>query len=156
MEVIVRFDPFQEFDSMVRQMQAPVNGTTRFPRVMPMDLFRAGDHYVLNADLPGIDPGSVDVSVDNGVLTLRAHRSLPSEDGVQWITSERASGTYMRHISLGDGIAADKIAATYENGVLSVTIPLAERAKPRRIEVATASRKSGQKAVTASVGRTAR
>lgn len=103
---------------------------------MPMDLYKVDDHYVLTADLPGVDPGSVDVTVDNGTLTLTAHRSMRSEDSVQWLSSERFFGTYRRQLSLGEGIDTTKIAATYENGVLTVTIPLAERAKARRIEVA--------------------
>ena len=132
---MLRFDPFHDIDTVARQLLGVPTGTARAPRFMPMDLFKAGDHYVLNADLPGVDPGSVDVNVDNGTLTLRAQRSLPSEEGVQWIASERFAGTYMRQLSLGDGIDTDAITATYENGVLSVTIPIAERAKPRRIEV---------------------
>ena len=102
---------------------------------MPMDLFRAGDHFVLTADLPGVDPGSIDVSVDNGTLTIRAERSARSEDTVEWIASERFTGSFMRQIALGDGIDAGAITATYDNGVLALTIPLAEVAKPRRIEV---------------------
>jgi HSP20 family protein len=102
---------------------------------MPMDLYKVDDHYVLTADLPGVDPGSVDVNVDHGTLTLTAHRSARSEDSVQWLANERFSGTYRRQLSLGEGIETTKITATYENGVLTVTIPLAERAKPRRIEV---------------------
>ncbi len=114
---------------------------------MPMDLFKAGDHYVLNADLPGVDPGSVDVSVDNGTLTLRAQRTAPSEEGVQWIASERFSGTYMRQLSLGDNVDTDNISATYNNGVLSVTLPIAERAKPRRIQITGGG--SGQRTIEA-------
>ncbi len=102
---------------------------------MPMDLYRSGDHYVLHADLPGVDPGSVDVSVDNGTLTLRAERSGRTEESVEWLASERPIGSYMRQLSLGDGIDSDRIAATYENGVLTVAIPLAEKAKPRQIKV---------------------
>jgi len=132
---MLRFDPFHDFDTVARQLLGAPAGTARAPRFMPMDLFKAGDHYVLNADLPGVDPGSIDVNVDNGTLTLKAERSLPSDEGVQWITSERFGGKFMRQLSLGEGIDTDKIAATYENGVLSVTIPIAERAKPRRIEV---------------------
>src|ERR1700754_2642882 len=103
---------------------------------MPMDLCKIDDHYVLTADLPGVDPGSVDVTADNGTLTLTAHRSARSEDSVQWLTNERFFGTYRRQLSLGGGIDASRITATYENGVLTVTIPVAEAAKPRRIEVA--------------------
>ncbi|MFD0365920.1 Hsp20/alpha crystallin family protein [Nocardia sp. GCM10030253] len=136
---MLRFDPFHDIDAVARQLLGEAAGTTRAPRFMPMDLFRAGDHYVLNADLPGVDPGSVDVSVDNGTLTLRAQRSTPSEEGVQWIASERFAGTFMRQLSLGDNVDADKISATYNNGVLSVTIPIAEKAKPRRIEISGSS-----------------
>ncbi|MEV6431545.1 Hsp20/alpha crystallin family protein [Nocardia sp. NPDC051463] len=136
---MLRFDPFHDIDTVARQLLGESAGTTRAPRFMPMDLFRAGDHYVLNADLPGVDPGSVDVSVDNGTLTLRAQRSTPSDEGVQWIASERFAGSFMRQLSLGDNVDADKISATYNNGVLSVTIPIAEKAKPRRIEISGSS-----------------
>ena len=93
-----------------------------------------------HADLPGADPGSIDVSVDNGVLTLSAQRSTPSDEGVQWLTSERFSGTYRRQLTLGDAIDSAAISARYDNGVLTVTIPVAEKAKPRRIEVESAGR----------------
>lgn len=103
---------------------------------MPMDLCRIGDHYVLTADLPGVDPGSVDVSVDNGTLTVSARRTARSDESVRWLAAERFFGEYRRHLSLGEGIDASAISATYENGVLTVTIPLAEGAKPRKIEIA--------------------
>lgn len=133
---MLRFDPFSDIDAVTRGLLISQSGTDRSPRFMPMDLYKVDDHYVLTADLPGVDPGSVDVTVDNGTLTLTAHRSVRSEDSVQWLASERFFGTYRRQLSLGDGVDTTKIAATYENGVLTVTIPLAERAKSRRIEVA--------------------
>ena len=133
---VLRFDPFRELDRMTEQLLGTPTGTPRTPRFMPMDLYRSGDHYVLHADLPGVDPGSVDVSVDNGTLTIRAQRSGRTEDGVEWLAGERFTGTYMRQIALGDGIDADRISATYENGVLTLSLPLAEKAKPRRIDVA--------------------
>jgi HSP20 family protein len=102
---------------------------------MPMDLYRSGDHYVLHADLPGVDPGSVDVHVENGTLTIKAQRSERTEEAVQWIASERFTGTFMRQLALGDDIDADKISATYANGVLTLTLPVAEQAKPRRVSV---------------------
>jgi len=132
---VLRFDPFSDIDAMARGLLSTQSGTSRSPRFMPMDLYKVDDHYVLTADLPGVDPGSVDVSVDNGTLTLTAHRSARSEDSVQWLASERFFGTYRRQLALGEGIDSTKISATYENGVLTVTIPLAERAKPRRVEV---------------------
>lgn len=133
---VLRFDPFRELDRMTEQMLGVPAGSARAPRLMPMDLYRSGDHYVLHADLPGVDPGTVDVSVDNGTLTIRAQRSSRTEDGVEWLASERFTGSYLRQLSLGDGIDADAIHATYENGVLTVTLPLAARAKPRRIDIA--------------------
>lgn len=132
---ILRFDPFREFDRLTEQMLGVPAGSPRAPRFMPMDLYKSGDHYVLHADLPGVDPGSIDVSVDRGILTIKAERSGRSETAVDWAASERFTGSYMRQITLGEGVDADRINATYENGVLTLTIPLAEAVKPRRIEV---------------------
>jgi HSP20 family protein len=138
---VLRFDPFRDLDRVTEQLLGVQSGTVRTPRFMPMDLYRSGDHYVLHADLPGIDPGSVDVHVDNGTLTIRAERSARAEE-VQWLASERFTGTYQRQLSLGDGVDSNNISATYDNGVLSVTIPVAEKAKPRRIDVASHSNRS--------------
>lgn len=132
---VLRFDPFRDLDRLTEQMLGTPVGTRRTPRFMPMDLYRAGDHYVVKADLPGVDPGSIDVSVDNGVLTIRAERTGPSEDSAEWIAGERFTGSYMRQLSLGDGIDTDGIHAGYEHGVLTVTVPIAEKAKARKIEV---------------------
>ncbi len=115
---------------------------------MPMDLCKIDDHYLLTADLPGVDPGSVDVNVDNGTLTISAHRTARSGDSAQWLANERFFGTYRRQLSLGEGIDAAAISATYENGVLSVTIPIAEKAKPRKIEVAHGGRQQSIEATT--------
>jgi len=129
---VLRFDPFRDLDRMSEQL---LGATGRVPRFMPMDLYRSGDHYVLHADLPGVDPGSVDVNVDNGTLTIRAERSARTAEDVQWLANERFTGTFQRQLSLGDNIDTGAITATYDNGVLSVTIPVAEQAKPRRIEI---------------------
>jgi len=134
---VLRFDPFRDLDRLTEQMLGAPAGSARVPRYMPMDLYRSGDHFVVHADLPGADPGSVDLSVDNGLLTIRAERSGRTEESVEWLASERFTGSYMRQLSLGDGIDAERIAATYENGVLTVTIPMAEKAKPRRIQIDT-------------------
>jgi HSP20 family protein len=139
---VLRFDPFRsmsEFDRVTEQLLGAPAGSARVPRFMPMDLYRSGDHYVLHADLPGVDPGSVDVGVENGTLTIKAERSGRTEQGVQWIASERFTGSYLRQISLGENVDTDAISATYNNGVLTVTIPVAERAKARRIDVTTES-----------------
>ena len=129
--MVLRFDPFRDVDRLAEQLL----GTQRSPRVMPMDLFRSGDHYVLACDMPGVDPGSVDISVDGGTLSIRAERTPRSDAEAQWLAQERPSGTFLRQLSLGEGLDTEQIHATYENGVLTVTLPVAERAKPRRITV---------------------
>jgi HSP20 family protein len=132
---VLTFDPFSDLDAWTRSFLSQT-GSSRAPRFMPMDLCKIDDHYVLTADLPGVDPGSVDVNVDNGTLTISAHRTARSDESVHWLASERFFGKYRRQLSLGEGIDAAKISATYENGVLTVTIPLSEKAKPRKIDVA--------------------
>lgn len=128
------FDPFRDLDRMT---QSFFDGNRRGLREMPMDLYRERDHYTLNADLPGIDPETVDIDVDGQLLTIRAERQIPATDDVKWITRERTSGSFLRQLSLGQGIDTEKISASYQNGVLSVTIPVSEKAKPRKIAVTT-------------------
>lgn len=132
MTVTMNFDPFRELDRLAGSLL----GNTTGPRSMPMDLYRTGDHYVLDVDLPGVDPGSVDVDMDGSVLTIRAERTLGVPEGSQWLTRERQPGTFVRQLTLGDGLDAERITAAYDNGVLSVTIPVKESAKPRKIAVA--------------------
>ncbi|GAB3602941.1 Hsp20/alpha crystallin family protein [Microbacterium aureliae] len=127
------YDPFRDLD----RLASSFFDVRRGPRRMPMDLYRDGDHYVLTADLPGIDPGSVDIDVDGQLLTIRAERTLPSGDGVKWITREREAASFLRQLNLGQGIDTERISAQYANGVLSVTIPVSEKAKPRKIAVST-------------------
>jgi HSP20 family protein len=138
------FDPFSQLDRFAQS----VFDTSRQPRLMPVDLFREGDQYVLNADLPGVDPGSVDVDVDGRLLTIRAQRSRDDRENARWLTQERPFGSYLRQFSIGDDVSADNISASYDNGVLSVVIPIAERAKPRKITVDSVSGRD-QKAVSA-------
>lgn len=131
----MNFDPFRELD----RVAGAFLDTRRGPRLMPMDLYRDGDHYVLAADLPGIDPGSVDIDVDGQLLTIRAERTLTTGEGVSWLAKERESGSFLRQLNLGQGIDTENITAHYDNGVLSVTIPVSEKAKPRKIAVGSAS-----------------
>lgn len=126
-----RFDPFQELDRLFGQVLA----ADRASATMPMDLYRSGDHYVLHVDLPGADPGTIDVAVEDRTLTIRAQRSPRTDQDVQWLAKERPSGTYARQLAVGSGLALDRIEATYTDGVLTLTIPVAEEAKPRKISV---------------------
>ncbi len=102
---------------------------------MPIDLYRDGDHYTLNADLPGVDPKSVNLDVEGQFLTIRAERVAPSAEGRAWLARENRSGSFVRRLTLGDLVDRENISASYDAGVLSVTIPVAEKAKPRKIEV---------------------
>jgi HSP20 family protein len=117
--------------------------TARAPRPMPVDLFREGDQYVLSADLPGIDPESVDLDVDGQLLTIRAERRAPASEEVRWLNHERPYGSYMRQFTLGNGVDVEGITANYEHGVLSVIVPMAERAKPRKIAVSARAQQEG-------------
>jgi len=134
--VALTFDPFREMDRLTNQMFG--GSTVRGPRWMPMDLYRVEDHFVVAVDLPGVDPGSIDLNVDGNTLTIRAERSVRTDDGVQWLAQERPSGSFLRQLNLGDGLDVDRIQASYDAGVLTVTIPVAEKARPRRIAVETA------------------
>ena len=127
----LRFDPFRDFDRLATE----VFGTARTPSLMPMDCLRTEDQFVVRFDLPGIDAESLDVSAENQTLTVRAERTRHDPEGSQYVVSERPSGTYSRQLVLGDGLAVDDIRADYTDGVLTLTIPVAEQAKPRKIEV---------------------
>ena len=110
------------------------------PRLMPMDLSKTGDGYVLSADLPGIDPSSLDIDVDGQLLSIRAERPAPSTEGVTYLSRERRTGTFLRRFTLGQNVDTAGITAGYDNGVLTVTVPVAEKAKPRKIEVGAAAK----------------
>jgi HSP20 family protein len=127
-------DLFTETARWMDQMMGAMREAATAP-AMPIDLYRSGDHYVLHVDLPGADPGSIDVNVEDRMLTVRAERTARTDSDVQWLARERATGTYVRQLHLGRGLALDGIAASYADGVLTLTIPVAEEAKPRRIEV---------------------
>jgi HSP20 family protein len=129
------FDPFTELDRLAAGMLQ----SRTAPRVMPVDLHRDHSRYVLTADLPGVDPGSVDVDVDGQLLTIRAQRSSGSAEGVKWLAQERPYGSYLRQFSIGEGVDRSGISASYDNGVLSVIIPLSEQSKPRKVVVETSS-----------------
>jgi HSP20 family protein len=130
------FDPFRDLDRML-------SGALRTPAsaAMPMDLFRTGDRFVAKVDLPGVDPSSIDIDVEDRTLTIRAERREQSDQDVQWLSHERPAGTFARQLTLGYGVALDQIEADYSDGVLTLTIPVAEEAKPRKISVSHAGGK---------------
>lgn len=129
--MLLRFDPFRDLDRVANELfNAP-----RVPQSMPMECYRSGDSFALHFDLPGIDADSLDVSAENNTLTVRAERRRLGPEDAQYLVSERPVGTYARQLVLGEGLDLDAIGAEYRDGVLTLTIPVAERAKPRRIEV---------------------
>lgn len=129
--MLIRTDPFRELDRMASQMF----GTMARPTAMPMDAWREGDRFIVEFDLPAVDPDSVDVDVERNVLTVRAERRLRSESDIQLIAAERPRGVFSRQVILGDALDTDKIEASYQAGVLRLTIPVAEKAKPRKIMI---------------------
>ncbi|MGZ4723850.1 MAG: Hsp20/alpha crystallin family protein [Ilumatobacteraceae bacterium] len=137
MSTLLRFDPFREIDRMLDQAISQ----TRRPS-FPMDAYRHGETVVVHFDLPGVDPASIDLEFERQTLTVTAERSWRPVDGDQLLATERVHGKFQRQILLGDGLDADRMHATYEHGVLTVTIPVAERAKPRKIEVAVTGQSS--------------
>ena len=124
-------DPFREFDRLANQLL----GTTNRPVVMPMDAWREGDQFVLEFDLPGVSKDSIDLDVERNVLTIRAERVARNGDW-EMLTNERTRGQFSRQLVLGDNLDLDNIEASYDAGVLRLVIPVAERAKPRKIEIA--------------------
>jgi len=130
MTMLMRFDPLREFDRVFDQAWSQTRQAA-----VPMDAYRHEDSFVINLDLPGVDPASIDLTVERNALTISAERHWQPVEGDQVVAAERRHGTFTRQLFLGDGLDADKVHATYENGVLTVTVPVADRAKPRRIEV---------------------
>ena len=131
--MLMQFDPFRQLDRLAEGLQS---AGTSAARTFPMDAYRRGDEVVLLFDLPGVDPKSIDLTVDQRVLTVRAGRQPESEDNREVIAGERPKGTFTRRVFLGDTLDTDRISAEYHDGVLQLTIPVSERAKPRKIEVA--------------------
>jgi len=130
MSTLLRFDPFGDIDRMFDQAL----NQRRRPS-FPMDAYRHGDTVVVHFDLPGVDPASISLEYERQILSVAADRSWRPVEGDQLLASERVHGTFQRQLMLGDGLDADRMHATYEHGVLTVTIPVAEKAKPRRIDV---------------------
>jgi HSP20 family protein len=134
--MLMRTDPFRDFDRLAQQLLG--TGSTSRPAIMPMDAWREGDRFVVEFDLPGVAPESLDIDVERNVLTVKAER--PPRNG-DWepLASERPKGLFSRQLVLGDNLDLDNLEAHYDAGVLRLTIPVAERAKPRKIAIRTGS-----------------
>jgi HSP20 family protein len=141
-------DPFRDFDRLAQQLLGA--GTTSRPAVMPMDAWRQGDSFVVEFDLPGVRPETLDIDVERNVLTVRAERT-PANGDWEMLANERPTGLFSRQLVLGDNVDLEHVQADYEAGVLRLTIPVAEKAKPRKIEISTgASNRDGDRAAITS------
>jgi len=129
--MLMRTDPFRDFDRLAQQ----VFGTPTRPAAMPIDAFRKGDEFVVQFDLPGIDTDSIDLTVERNVLTVHAQRRRTETEGVELLIGERPQGTFSRQLFLGDTLDTDRIAADYRDGVLTLRVPITEKAKPRRVPI---------------------
>ena len=129
--MLMRTDPFRDLDRLADAML----GTRARPAVMPMDAYREGETFVVHLDLPGVTPDTIDLTVEQNVLTVRAERKPPLADTAERIVDERTHGVFSRQLFLGETLDADRLSASYDAGVLTITIPIAEKAKPRRVEV---------------------
>jgi HSP20 family protein len=128
--MVMRFDPFRQVDRVMEEMQA----ARRAPPLL-MDAYRRSDEFIVHFDLPGVDAGSIDLTTEENVLTVSAQRTYEPREEDDILVSERPQGRFSRQLFLGEGLDSASITATYDQGVLTVKIPVAERAKPRRIEI---------------------
>jgi HSP20 family protein len=133
MTMLMRTDPFRDIDRMFEQFA----GTVSRPAVMHVDAERDGDNFFVYFDLPGVDPDSIELTVERNVLSVRAQRQRQQKDGVESVIAERPMGTFSRQLFLGDTLDTEKLDASYDSGVLTLRIPVSDRAKPRRIAIGT-------------------
>jgi HSP20 family protein len=145
--MLMQFDPFREFDRLAEQLAAGA----RTPRPFPMDAYRRGDEFVVCFDLPGMDPGTIDLTVEQNVLTIKAERRFERREGDEVIAAERPHGAFTRQLFLGDTLDAERLQATYDTGVLTLRTPVAEAAKPRKMPITEGVEERTIEAQTASV-----
>lgn len=148
MSMVASFDPFfRDFERLADSLLGRRGSTAVVtPSWMPADVYRHGDEFVVNLDLPGIEPASVEVTVDNNVLSVSAERSWQPEEGDAVVLAERPHGRFSRQLYLSDNLDTEHITAGYDKGVLIVHIPVSEQARPRRVPVTSGT---GQEAITA-------
>ena len=131
--MLMRFDPFRELDRVTQMVAQRAASNSVLP--MPMDAYRDGDRFVVQFDIPGVDPQSIDLTAEKNVLTVRAERNWQPKENQEIVVSERPQGQFTRQLFLGESLDPERVEATYQNGVLTLTIPVAEQAKPRKVQV---------------------
>ncbi len=129
--MLIRFDPFREMDRIAQM----ASGAAPAPRSFPLDAYRRGDEFIVQFDLPGIDTSSLDLTVERNVLTVKGERRFARQDADEIVVSERPQGVFTRQLLLGETLDGERISASYDDGVLTLTIPVAEQAKPRKVQI---------------------
>jgi HSP20 family protein len=129
--MLMRTDPFRDLDRLAQQ----VLGTPARPAAMPIDAYRRGDEFIVEFDLPGVDTSSIELTVEKNVLTVHAQRRRSTSEGVEMLVGERPQGSFSRQLFLGDSLDTERINADYTDGVLVLRLPIAEKAKPRRVPI---------------------
>ena len=143
--MLMRTDPFRELDRLTQQVFGNVPGTWSRPTAMPMDAYRVGDEFVVAFDLPGVSPDAIELDVERNVLTVKAERRpMAAGDDVEMEVAERPLGVFSRQLFLGEALDAEHVSAGYDAGVLTLRIPVAEQAKPRKIEISAAEGENKQ------------
>jgi HSP20 family protein len=143
--MLMRTDPFRELDRLTQQVFGTASGTWSKPTAMPMDAYRAGDEFVVSFDLPGVDPGAIELDIERNVLTVKAERRpVVTDEAVEMQVAERPLGVFSRQLFLGDTLDTDHINASYDAGVLTLRIPVSERAKPRKIAISNTTQEPQQ------------
>ena len=138
--MLMRFDPFRDLDRLAQNLWSGETG--RRMNGMPIDAYRQGETFYVHLDMPGVDPSSIELTVEKNVLTVSAQRSHEWAEGVELIVNERPAGAFTRQLFLGETLDAEHIQAACDNGVLTITIPVAEKAKPRKVEIGHADGKA--------------
>jgi HSP20 family protein len=134
--MLMRTDPFRELDRLTHALFG-TNGTRSHPAIMPMDAYRQDGQFVVHFDLPGVDPSTIDINVERNVLTVKAERKPAYGEDIELQANERSRGTFSRQLFLGDTLDTDRVEASYDAGVLTLHIPVVEKAKSRKIELTT-------------------
>ena len=143
--MLMRTDPFRDLDRLTGAMF----GTAARPSALPMDAYRDSGSFVVQMEIPGVDPDAIDLTVEQNVLTVHAERKPSYDNGVERVVAERGYGVFSRQLFLGDTLDADRISATYDNGVLTLRIPVAAKAKPRKIAVTSGQAETEQQQLSA-------
>jgi HSP20 family protein len=131
---VMRFDPFRDFDRLTEQVFG-----VRGMRMLPMEAYRRGDQFLVHLDLPGVNPDDVSITLERNVVAIRADRRSPRQEGDEVLIDERPQGSFTRQLFLGENLDAERLNASYDKGVLTLTIPVSEQAKPRRVQISVQS-----------------